>query len=54
MRQNFLEPFEILVELRGQASTFLVTVGSEKVKDPIDENPGRVHTFVYIYELTHG
>ena len=32
---------------------FLMIVGPEKIKDPIDENPGWVNTLMHIYELTH-
>ena len=49
MGQKFLEPFQILVELRGKANAFFVTLGPEKVKDSVDENPGRVNAFVYVY-----
>ena len=52
MGQNFLKQVQILVKLRGQTNTFLVTVGSEEIKHPIDENYGRVDTFVYVYEFT--
>ena len=53
MGQNFLEPFQNLVELGCQANTFLVTVSSEQIKNSIDEYPGGVNTFVYVYQLPH-
>ena len=48
MGQKFLKPFQILIELGGKANVFLMTIGSENVKDPVDKNPGRVNAFMYV------